>query len=217
LYFVTGVIFIALETIGATWPEIISKAFIIPMLIWLYASHLKGAMNGFHRMIIIALAFSWVGDMLLQLSQFNETLFMAGVGSFLITQLIYLLLFFSTKGSNVLFFRKIYLVLPVAAYGWLILWCIADGLGDMLVPIVVYAVAILTMLLAALNRENKVSRQSYILVLLGAVLFILSDSLIMINRIKMSFDLARIIIMSSYITAQYLIAVGCLKQYNLKM
>lgn len=216
LYFATGISFIALETIGATWAGIITKAFIIPLLIWLYASHAKGAMNRFHRMIIIALLFSWGGDLLLQLSQFNETLFLVGVGSFLVTQVIYMVMFFSTKGPNVVFFRKIYLVLPVAGYGVLIIWYLKDVLGDMLVPITIYAIAILTMLFAALNREMKVSRQSYMLVLLGALFFILSDSLIMINRIKIPFDLARVIIMSTYITAQYLIAAGCLKQYNIK-
>ena len=146
LYFATVLCFIALETIGATWPEIIIKAFIIPMLIWLYASH--------------------------------------------------------TRGPNVIFFRKVYLILPVAVYGFLILWYIYDGLGDMLIPIVIYAVEILTMLVAALNRQEKVNRQSFILVL--------------INKIKMPFELARIIIMSTYVTAQYLIAAGCLKQYNIK-
>ena len=88
LYFATGISFIALEAIGATWPEIIVKVFIIPLLIWLYASHAKGSMNRFHRMIIVALLFSWGGDMLLQLSQFNETLFLVGVGSFLVTHLM---------------------------------------------------------------------------------------------------------------------------------
>jgi uncharacterized membrane protein YhhN len=71
------------------------------------------------------------------------------------------------------------------------------------------------MLLAAINREKKVNRQSYLLVFAGAVLFVLSDSLIAINRFTQPFELARIAIMSSYITAQYLIAVGCTRQYNL--
>ena len=216
LYFATGVSFIALEAFGATWPEIIAKAFIIPMLIWLYASHASGSMNRFHRMIIFALVFSWGGDMLLQLSQFNETLFLVGVGSFLVTQVIYMFMFFYTRGPNVVFFKKIYFILPIAAYGILIMWYLGEGLGDMFVPIAIYAFVILSMLLAALNREKKVNRQSYILVLLGALFFILSDSLIIINRIKIQFDLARIIIMSNYILAQYLIAVGCLKQFNIK-
>ena len=216
LYFATGISFIALEAVGATWPGIICKAFIIPLLIWLYTSHTKGEMNRFHEMILIALLFSWGGDMLLQLSQFHETLFLVGVGSFLVTQVIYTIMFFNTKGPNVVFFKKFYLALPVAGYGVLIIWYLKDGLGDMLIPITVYAMAILTMLFAALNREKKVNRQSYILVLLGALFFILSDSLIMINRIKIPFDLARVIIMSTYITAQYLIAAGCLKQYNIK-
>jgi len=168
LYFATGLCFIALETIGATWPEIIVKAFIIPMLIWLYASHTKESMNPFHRMIIIALMFSWAGDVLLQFSQFNETYFLVGVGSFLVTQLIYMGAFFGTRGPNVIFFRKVYLILPVAAYGFLILWYIYDGLGDMLIPISIYAVVILTLLVAAMNRQEKVNRQSFILVLIAA-------------------------------------------------
>ncbi len=213
IYFATGIVFIALESIGATWPGIIVKAMIIPMLIWLYESQIKGQWNLFHRMIVIALFFSWGGDVLLQLSQFNETFFLMGVGSFLVTQLIYMVSFFSTRGPNVVFFRKAYLIVPVAAYGVFILWLIYEGLGDMLIPILVYAVVILTMLVAALNREKKVTRQSYILVLSGAILFIVSDSLIMIDRIRFPFELARIVIMSTYITAQYLIALGCIRQF----
>ena len=91
---------------------------------------------------------------------------------------------------------------------------LAPGLGSMKLPVIVYAIVIHGMLAAALNRRLKVNRQSYWLVFSGAALFILSDSMIALNRFSFSFNMARIFIMSTYVLAQYLIAVGCLKQFD---
>ncbi len=217
LYFATGIAFIALETIGIAWISIAVKSLIIPLLIWLYLRFVRGHWNRFHSMIIIALIFSWIGDITLQLTQFQESFFLVGLGSFLITQLIYMVAFFITPGKNTLFFRKIYLLIPVALYGWGILWLLSAGLGDMKLPVTVYTVVILSMLLAAVNREKKVNRQSFLLVLAGAILFVLSDSMIAINKFSQPFELARIAILSSYFTAQYLIALGCARQFNLTL
>jgi len=217
LYFATGIAFIALETIGVAWISIAVKSLIIPLLIWLYLRFVRGHWNRFHSMIIIALIFSWIGDITLQLTQFQESFFLVGLGSFLITQLIYMVAFFITPGKNTLFFRKIYLLIPVALYGWGILWLLSAGLGDMKLPVTVYTVVILSMLLAAVNREKKVNRQSFLLVLAGAILFVLSDSMIAINKFSQPFELARIAILSSYFTAQYLIALGCARQFNLTL
>ena len=209
LYFTTALAFIALETIGAVWTGIAVKSLMIPLLIWLYGRFIRGQGNRFHSLIITALVFSWIGDIILQLTQFNESFFLLGLGSFLITQLIYMVAFFITPGKNSLFFKRFYLIVPVMLYGWGILSLLSDGLGDMKLPVIIYTLVILSMLLAAINREKKVNRQSYLLVLAGAILFILSDSLIAINRFEQPFEGARIAIMSSYVTAQYLIAVGC--------
>ena len=217
LYFATGIAFIAIETIGVAWISIAVKSLIIPLLIWLYLRFVRGHWNRFHSMIIIALIFSWIGDITLQLTQFQESFFLVGRGSFLITQLIYMVAFFITPGKNTLFFRKIYLLIPVALYGWGILWLLSAGLGDMKLPVTVYTLVILSMLLAAVNREKKVNRQSFLLVLAGAILFVLSDSMIAINKFSQPFELARIAILSSYFTAQYLIALGCARQFNLTL
>ena len=217
LYFATGLAFISLETIGAVWISIVLKAMIIPSLIWLYLRFIQGHWNRFHGLIIAALGFSWIGDITLQLTQFQESFFLVGLTSFLITQLIYLVAFIITPGKNILFFRKIYLLVPVVLYGWGILSLLSDGLGDMKIPVTVYTLVILSMLLAAINREKKVNRESFLLVFAGAILFVLSDSMIAINKFSQPFELARIAIMSSYITAQYLIAVGCTRQYNLSL
>lgn len=217
LYFSIGIAFITLESMTAIWLSIAVKALIIPLLIWLYLRFARGHWNRFHSLIVTALVFSWIGDIMLQLTFFQESFFLVGLGSFLITQLIYMMAFFITPGKNILFFRKSYLIVPVLLYGWGLLSLLSEGLGDMKLPVTVYTVIILSMLLAALNRELKVNRQSFLLVLAGAILFVLSDSMIAINRFAQSFELARIAIMSSYITAQYLIAIGCARQYNLTL
>jgi uncharacterized membrane protein YhhN len=214
LYFVTGIVFMSLETLGAYWPGLAVKAFIIPVLIWMYLRFVRGEWNRFHVLILIALVFSWIGDITLQLAALREDFFLLGLASFLVTQLLYTIAFFSTGGPG-LVARRPYLILPVAAYGVGILWLLWEGLGDMTVPVTVYTVVILTMLVAAINRREKVNAQSYRLVLAGAILFILSDSMIAINKFDQPFELARVAIMSSYVTAQFLIAVGCVRQFNL--
>ena len=217
LYFGTGIVFIALETINQVWPGIFIKALIIPILYLIYFSNIRNSMNGFHMKILAALIFSWGGDVLLQCTSFNENFFLIGLVSFLIAQALYLIAFFSTAGPNKILGSKAWLIIPVAAFGFGIMYLLWDELGDMRIPVVIYTAVILTMLTAAINRMGKVNRLSFILVLLGAILFITSDSLIAINKFKYSFDLARIAIMSTYIIAQYLIITGCLKQHDVSL
>jgi uncharacterized membrane protein YhhN len=187
------------------------------MLVWLYLRFISGHGNRFHNLIIMALVFSWLGDISLHLVQSRDFFFLAGLGCFLITQGLYAFAFFTTPGDNSLFFRKIYLVIPVMLYGWGILTLLSDGLGDMRMPATLYALGILTMLLAAINRERKVNRQSFLLVLAGAILFVLSDSIMAVNRFEQPFEMAHMASMISYISAQYLIAIGCTRQFNLSL
>jgi uncharacterized membrane protein YhhN len=165
---------------------------------------------------VFALLFSWIGDVILQLTQFREVFFMGGLASFLVAQFLYLIAFFSTKGENILA-RRIYLVIPVVLYGVFILWLLWGGLEDMKVPVTIYTVVILTMLVGAVNRKGKVNPQSYKLVLLGVILFVVSDSMTAINKFTQPFELARVAVMTSYITAQYLIAIGCVRQFGLTL
>jgi uncharacterized membrane protein YhhN len=210
-------IFIAFETIGTRWPALIAKALLMPVLFIIYYRPIKDQVNNFHRMIMSALIFSWLGDITLEFQWANEIFFMVGLSCFLIAQVLYLVSFFSTKGQNILFFNKIYLLFPVILYGIIIIYLLYGELGDMKVPVIVYTAVILTMLTSAMNRERKVNRHSYILVLIGAIMFILSDSMIAIDKFRFPFALSGIAIMTTYITAQYLLILGCLKQFNINL
>jgi uncharacterized membrane protein YhhN len=103
------------------------------------------------------------------------------------------------------------------AYGIFIILLLYGDLGEMKIPVIIYTAVILTMLTSTLNREKKVNRQSYMLVLVGAILFVLSDSMIAINKFGYAFPLSGIAVMITYITAQYMIALGCLKQFDIDL
>lgn len=223
-YFSIGILFIILEKFTHSfYPEIIVKAMIIPFLMIYYHSTVHGKYNYFHRLMMAGFFFSWLGDILLQFSNgekefvfATEDFFMLGLLAFLITQIFYTLAFNTTKGKNTIFTSRIYMLILIAGYGGLLLWLLYNKLvtpeGNYRAPVIVYTIVILTMLASALNRYGKVNGVSYMLVSIGAILFVASDSMIAINRFLEKFDFARILIMSTYITAQYLIAIGCIKQ-----
>ena len=89
-----------------------------------------------------------------------------------------------------------------------------SGLGEMRLPVLIYTAVILTMLTGAINRKEKANSISYYLILAGAVLFVISDSAIAINKFSYHFEYSGIVIMSTYIMAQYLIVTGYIYQFR---
>lgn len=223
-YFVIGIIFIILERFFQLhYLETAVKALIIPSLIVYYHSVVRGRYNLFHRLMIAGLFFSWLGDIFLQLSSGDirtpippENYFMAGMGSFLFTQFFYILAFNLKRGKNPVFRKRIYQLVLVIAYGGLILWLLYNNLEfygvNYRLPVIIFTFFILLMLVSAMNRYSKVNGISYILVVTGALLFVASASMIVINKFLEKFDFARVLIMITYIAGQYLIATGCIKQ-----
>ena len=223
-YFSIGILYIILDRFFNTFfPELFVKALIIPILILYYHSQVRNRYNIFHRLVMLGFFFSWLGDIFLQLSNGKrdlgipfENLFMMGLSAFLLTQVCYTIAFTIPKGKNKIFTTRLYQLILVISYGGLLLWLLYNKLvtpeANYRLPVIIYTIVILTMLTSALNRYGKVNGVSYILVVIGALLFVASDSMIAINRFLERFDFARVLIMSTYITAQYLIGLGCLKQ-----
>jgi uncharacterized membrane protein YhhN len=92
--------------------------------------------------------------------------------------------------------------------------CLYSDLAEMRLPVIMYAIVILTMLTGAINRKEKVKKESHYLVLAGAILFVISDSVIAINKFSHQFESSGIVIMSTYIVAQYLIIAGYIYQFH---
>lgn len=212
LYFVMGSLSVLLQYQPSLLPELAAKASIIPVLMILFILNTDLNEDKLHKLIFMGLVFSWAGDIILEFSHRNELMFIAGLLSFMAAQFLYLAVFFKTPGKNTIFTNRTYLIIPVLLYGAALLLILYKDLSAMRIPVIIYALVILTMLIAAVNRIEKVNQSSFYLVLAGAILFVVSDSLIAINKFSFPFKLSGVLIMSTYIVAQYLIVTGYIKQ-----
>ena len=85
----------------------------------------------------------------------------------------------------------------------------------MKIAVFIYMLAILTMAtMAAQTRKGNANTSSFSIVMVGALLFVISDTLIAFNRFVAPIYLEGIFVMTTYIAAQYSIMQGILKEYR---
>jgi len=204
LYFLTAFVYIFIDINPDIMPDVLIKALIIPVLIIILYVNTAKELNRFRRIMFTGLIFSWAGDIALE---FNG-MFIPGLVFFLLAHLMYLWVFISTPGNSSILGNRAYLLIPVLLFGTGLVVFLYNDLGDMKIPVILYAAVILLMLTGAINRIEKVNRKSYWLVLAGAILFVISDSSIAINKFSMPFEGSSIVIMTTYIFAQFLIVQG---------
>lgn len=155
--------------------------------------------------VAAALLFSCAGDIFL----ISGKWFVPGLVSFLIAHLCYIVAYHRTGASSGEL--RLFDVLKFAVYGVFLIGFIYAGLGSMLIPVLLYAVVLLLMGIWAHKRIGATSAASFVLVATGAMLFALSDGMIAINKFAVAIPHERLLIMSVYIAAQYLIIQGLLK------
>ena len=214
LYFLSGITFILLNDNPGFLPEIAVKGIIIPILIILFLVNITPDHIKSHWLMLLALLFSWAGDVTLEIPGQSAGLFITGLLCFMITHILYFAVFYITPGRSIGPKKLFLLILPVYLFGVGLLCYLYDDLGDMRLPVIVYTAILLSMLAAAITRINKVSRLSFYLVLIGAALFFISDSLLAINKFSHPLPNSTLLIMSTYVTGQFLIVLGYIKQYN---
>ncbi len=153
-----------------------------------------------------ALALSCLGDVFLHLDP--RRYFGYALRSFLLAHVVYILLFTRNwprplRPSP----GQVMLTALVLLYGLLVCGWLWTGLDRFVVPALAYACAITAMtvstILAGFSRP---------FVWIGALLFLISDSLIAAGRFKMSLPLAAHLIWPTYYLGQYGIAIGFLRE-----
>ena len=163
---------------------------------------------------LLAFIFSLVGDVVLLFAKFNELFFLAGIAGFLLSHLFFIVTFRQHEQKTPSYLRtKPAWIILVATLGislYIVLFPYLDIL--LKVAVFIYASAISTMLLTAVNRKEQVPPASYIWCVLGAILFFISDALLAINKFWIVVPLSSIWIMSTYMLAQYFILVGLVNQ-----
>ena len=175
---------------------------VLALLGWLYS----GPVSPYRHWISIGLGFSLLGDILLA---WPQDLFVWGLGAFLFAHLAYL------KAYLVDCRRPALLALALALLAGVSLFSVmaAKGLGDLLIPVAVYALAISAMLWRALARlGTRISKGSAWLAAAGALAFVVSDSLIGIDRFVLPFGAAPYLIILSYWLGQWGITASVFSQ-----
>lgn len=165
------------------------------ILIIILAISTKGNMGEYKMSVVIALMICAIGDYTLQW-------FIIGLSSFLIGHLFYIRAFLKTKNANVPYFIKLAFVL----YGGLMMFWIGgsvllSGENVLAVAVVIYMLVILIMGWTSFRTSSKFT-------IAGAVLFILSDTILAINKFVFSVPLSHQLIMLTYYGAQLLMALS---------
>ncbi|MBS1684175.1 MAG: lysoplasmalogenase [Bacteroidetes bacterium] len=216
LYLLTGLVDVYAEYAHLRSVTLISRPLLMPLLLACYLSATGLRLTARDRLMAGAIAFSWIGDVVLMSARGRELWFLGGLVAFLIAHLFYIVAFMQVadREAQPVLRRHIWLALPLAAYLAGLLSVLIPAVEvHMRAPIAIYSLVIGTMVLFSINRFKRVNNRSFALVFGGAVLFMLSDSLIAINKFLCHGDmwLSGVWIMILYILGQYCITQGMIR------
>ena len=188
----------------------VTKTLLMPILVVYFIVNIKPFASSLKKWIVLALVFSWAGDVLLMFESIDPSFFMAGLVAFLIAHVFYILFFeniirIENRRKNYWWF------IPVLIYYVSLIYILSPQLGDMKLPVRIYGIVISYMLIQALQMAPIKNHNAAGLMIAGAVLFISSDSILAVNKFYSSFDYAGIAIMLSYGIAQLLITLGAVR------
>ena len=197
--------------------EYLTKPLLMPLLILFYIFGVieTTSINNVDWLIIVALIGGCAGDIFLMLEN-EEKWFLFGMAAFLINQLFFIISFFLSISDITNFISWGYFLLGPAIL--ILVFTVPRFIKkteDMKIPVLVYLVAILLMHIAAIFRIAEFQGLPFVLVYVGSISFIFSDACIAVNKWAGEFTNARLIIMTTYILAQFYITLGLLLTANL--
>lgn len=181
------------------------KPLITIALMLMYVNLVKAKNNTY----IAALFFSLVGDTMLLYS--SEFTFIIGLISFLLTHiLIIVILFKEFKLTEVK--HKLMAIVPLFILFYALIDFLKDDLNSLFYPVVVYGLTIsffgIIALANYLQNKSKANRT----LLFGAVLFIISDSLLAVDKFSVKTTFLPLLVIVTYMAAQYLICKYMIKK-----
>lgn len=183
--------FIAGRMTGMFWLRMATKP--IPVLLMALYLLLLPHKNRFRWLVFAGLLLGATGDILLE---YSPDTFLPGLIIFLLGHILYILAFLTDSrqpGWGVAIFVYLY---GIAIYSLLEI----GHLGDMALPVLIYIFVITTMVWRAATRYQApgVNQISGMAGMIGAALFLLSDSLLAITLFIVSFPLAGVIVIITY-------------------
>jgi uncharacterized membrane protein YhhN len=167
---------------------------ILPLLLLMTFSF-KRSPTKRDKYFLIGLFFSVLGDFFLDYDPINWFIF--GLGAFLAAHLCYI------KSLMPITKSRIAIVVIYVLYGVAVFLLISAGLGELFLPVLFYMSVLLIMAITTL-----VSEHTNVWLVIGGLSFVLSDSLLGIDKFYLPIPHATSLIMVSYYFAQYALVNG---------
>ena len=182
----------------------ITKPLLMPILILFYLL----SADSINWLIVFALIFGCIGDILLMIPR---NLFIGGLISFLIGHIFYIKVFLDPMQYNHIFFLMLVFGIPYTLCNlfFLIKTLPHKNLNNTTKFFgILYIITICFMGFSSTIRIFYIEGFKFFTTFIGSMLFIISDSLIAINNLTYKSKNSGVIIMATYILAQFLIVLG---------
>jgi uncharacterized membrane protein YhhN len=206
-YAVVALVNVLAEAADSATVAGVAKAALMPLLaLWLVLTARGRCRRAPLGWLAGALAFAWLGDLLLIGS--GDAFFLAGVAAFLVMQVLAILAFRSVPGPGLV------RAWPIALVPYVAVWIVINALiwptaGSLRPAILVYSAVLIAMAVAALDLVIRVPRGGWS-VAIGAALFVVSDAFIALSAFEVvdSTPAIAAFVMATYTAAQGLIVTG---------
>jgi len=188
----------------------VSKPLLIPVLAIYFLTQTRGVVTSLKAWIMLALGFSWLGDILLMFEASNSLFFLLGLSAFFVAQVFYIVFFHNIRMREYIRGNAL-LLLVVIVYYFVLISIISPHLGDLKLPVRIYGVVLSFMVMLAMHTMFGKNKTAGRWMTIGAILFVASDSLLAFNKFYSSFNYAGVMIMLTYGLAQLFITGGAAK------
>jgi uncharacterized membrane protein YhhN len=197
--------------------HLFTKPLLIPVLMVFFRRALTTQLNSSFMLAILALIFSWIGDVSLMYEDNDPIYFLIGLSGFSIAQILYIFSFKKARYNDetvISIKYQLLFLLPFVVSGAVILWFLVPAADELAYPLIIYSLLLLGMVISAILRLDQTKQSSFNQVFIGAVLFMISDSLLGFNKFLLPMENAQLFILLTYILAQWNIVNGLLKHFN---
>lgn len=176
-----------------------TKPLLLPILILMYFSQVKSEKTQLDKLFLAGLVISFFGDLFL-LFKWG---FLPGLGSFLMAHVFYIISFRRKNQKPIWKFWPIILGL----FATTLLVFLFPYLKEMKIPVLIYAIVISVMMYSAIKTHNRN-------LIIGALLFLISDTLLSINLFLKPLMILNLLVMITYVSAQWFLVRGILSSKN---
>ncbi len=180
--------------------RMLTKIFMMPILLGIIFCMRRQISSKTITWLSVAVSMSWLGDIFLLFDDQQPVFFMLGLGAFLLAHIAYLFLtlpgFSARPGYLVLF------MVATALYGVLLVKLLNPRLGELQIPVYIYAFALCGLLASAIGNAHRFSMFTYGLLTFGAASFVASDSILAFQKFIGPLNGGNIAVMSTYLAAQ---------------